>query len=356
MSTDLNQNQQNTYNSDEIDLFELIESIWKEKLLVILITAAVTAIALTYALITEPTYQASTIFFQPPANAIQSYNLGRKAADFDEYSITDIYDIFLTNLNSQQLRSEFFNEVYLPSLSVEQQQASLSALRNGFNNTLTVKQADPKGNKHLYQVTVELNDAEKAANWANLYLQKAITISKQEIEKNIATEIDTQKQFIKLKIDNLLAKAQIERQDEIIRLKEALNIAKTIGLENPSLPAGKTTEEGANYTDRNLTYLRGSKALQSQIQTLETRKDDHAFIPELRDLTAQLNLLNALTQNYQQAQVVKIDQLAQTPDSTIKPKTFLIVLIGIILGGMLGIITALIRTAIHQHKQQKTQP
>src|SRR5690554_1711526 len=272
MSTDLNQNQQNTYNSDEIDLFELIESIWKEKLLVILITAAVTAIALTYALTTEPTYQASTTFFQPPANAIQSYNLGRKAADFDEYSITDIYDIFLTNLNSQQLRSEFFNEVYLPSLSVEQQ-ASLSALRNGFNNTLTVKQADPKGNKHLYQVTVELNDAEKAANWANLYLQKAITISKQEIEKNIATEIDTQKQFIKLKIDNLLAKAKIERQDKIICLKEALNIAKAIGLENPSLPAGKTTEEGANYTDRNLTYLRGSKALQSQIQTLERSEE-----------------------------------------------------------------------------------
>lgn len=350
MSTDLNQNQQNTYNSDEIDLFELIESIWKEKLLVILITAAVTAIALTYALTTEPTYQASTTFFQPPANAIQSYNLGRKEADLKEFTVEDIYNIYLSNLQSQQLQSEFFNDIYLPSLNEEQRQAKRSALRNSFNQTLTIKQTNPKENKHLYEVSVIHHNPEQAAHWANLYVNKAVARAKQEIEADINAEVNTNKASINLKIENLLHKAQTEREDEIIRLKEALQIAKSLDLKNPSLPQGKATIEGANYIDRNLTYLRGEKALTAQIKALQERKNNHPFITDLRDQTAQLELLNALPTSFKQTQVVRVDKQALIPDTPIKPNKALIVAIGFILGGMLGVFTALVRTTIRQRK------
>src|SRR5690554_6115879 len=185
MSTDLNQTQQNTYNSDEIDLFELIESIWKEKVLIIIITALVTSLAVAYALLAKPTYQATTVFYQPTASTIQSYNFGRKEAGFAEYSISEIYSTFTTNLNSQQLRTEFFEEVYLPSLTEEQRQAPRSALLNRLNSALTVKQSNAKENNNLYEVTVQLQDPEITAQWANLYVQKAITLSKKEIENNI---------------------------------------------------------------------------------------------------------------------------------------------------------------------------
>lgn len=347
------QRQQSDFHSDEIDLFELIESIWKEKLLIIIITALATSLAVAYALITKPTYQTTTIFYQPSTSAIQDYNLGRSEAGFSEFKVSDIYDIFLTNLNSQQLRNEFFEEVYLPSLTEEEQQAKRSALLNRLNSALTVKQANAKENKDLYQIVVELQDPEIAAQWANLYLQKAIDLSKKEIATNIDAEIEKRKSSITLRLENSLEKTKAERQDEIIRLKEALRIANDIGIVNPSLPDGKSTQEGANYVDRNLTYMRGTKALKSQIEILETRKNDLAFVPDLQKLIAELNLLNALSLNFDKAEVVRIDKKALIPDTPIKPKKTLTVLVGGVLGGMLGVFAALLRTAIRQRKQNK---
>ena len=90
-------------NNDEIDLFELIEAIWKEKFLIITITTIFTLLAVAYALVATPVYQATTTFYQPSANSIQAYNLGRKEAELSEFDISGIYSVFLTNLNSQQL-------------------------------------------------------------------------------------------------------------------------------------------------------------------------------------------------------------------------------------------------------------
>ncbi len=342
--------QTSNINNDEIDLFELIEAIWKEKFLIIAITAIFTLLAVAYALVATPVYQATTTFYQPSASSIQAYNLGRKEANLEEFNIPDIYSVFLTNLNSQQLRNEFFEEVYLPSLTPEQQLAPRDRLLTSLSQTIQIKQVDPKENKFKYQISVEREDAEQAAQWANQYVQKAIVLTKQELAHDIQSELSTRKASIQLKIDSMLAKAQAERQDEIIRLKEALSIAKAIGLENPSLPAGKTTEEGANYVDRNLTYMRGSKALASQIEVLENRENDLAFVPELRDLTAQLNFLKNIILNDENTEVVKIDNVALTPETPIKPKKVQIVAIGIVLGGMLGGFAALVRIAIRQRK------
>jgi len=341
--------QQNNFHSDEIDLFELIESIWKEKILIIIITVLVTSFAVAYALVAKPTYQATTVLYNPTVSAIQSYNFGRKEVGFSEYSISEIYNTFITNLNSQQLRTQFFEEIYLPSLTKEQQRAPRSTLFDSLSSAVSVKQSNPKENKDLYEVTVQQQDPVVAAKWANLYVQMAIALSKSEILENITSEVEARKASINLSIESALAKAQAMRQDEITQLKEALNIANAIGLENPSLPDGKATQEEANY----VTYMRGSKALKSQIETLEKRKDDHAFVPGLQNLIAQLNLLNALPLNFDKAEVVKIDKTALTPDTPIKPKKRIIVMIGFVLGVMLGVFAALIRTAIRQRKQQR---
>src|SRR5690554_1345356 len=291
----------NSAYSDEIDLFEIVESLWSEKLLIILVTFLGALLSIVFALAAEPVYEATTTLQEPSSSAIQGYNLWSKAIQGGEgqavaaikgYTVIDVYNIFLRNLNSNRLRNMFFEEVYFPSLFVEEQKKPRDNLMAQLNNSLTIKQPNAKKNQYLYEVAVELSDADKAAAWANLYVQKAIALSKQEIADDIHAEIDVRKQSIALKIDNLVRKAQAERQDEIIKLKEALSIAQAIGLENPSLPAGKNTEEGANYVDRNLIYMRGSKALKSQIDVLEARKDDYAFVPELREYNARLNLLN----------------------------------------------------------------
>lgn len=48
--------------------------------------------------------------------------------------------------------------------------------------------------------------------------------------------------------------------------------------------------------------------------------------------------------------LVRIDQVAVEPTSPIKPKKSLIVALGIVLGGMLGVFAALIRSMIRKRK------
>ena len=45
--------------NDEIDLFELFESLWKEKVLIVTITFVTTLAGIGYAFSISPTYQAS---------------------------------------------------------------------------------------------------------------------------------------------------------------------------------------------------------------------------------------------------------------------------------------------------------
>ena len=55
------------YAGDEIDLFELAQLIWQEKLTVIFVTVLVTALAVAYALLAKPVYE-TEVTLLPPAN------------------------------------------------------------------------------------------------------------------------------------------------------------------------------------------------------------------------------------------------------------------------------------------------
>lgn len=49
--------------------------------------------------------------------------------------------------------------------------------------------------------------------------------------------------------------------------------------------------------------------------------------------------------------LVSLDQLATQPSRAVKPKKVMIVAVGIVLGGMLGLFAALLRSAIRKRSQ-----
>lgn len=154
--------------TDEIDLFELFQSLWKEKVLIALITLVITVVALIYALASTSIYKTQAILVPPPVFSVQGYNEGRMEA-FREVNIggekgfrgvaakpftaDDVFKMFQRKLSSLHLRTAFFEEVYIPSLSVKEQQRSRDVLLNKFNKILTVKQGDAKNNPDLYEIT-----------------------------------------------------------------------------------------------------------------------------------------------------------------------------------------------------------
>ena len=346
-------------HDDEIDLFELFQSLWQEKILIVLVTAVVTVLALIYALTATPIYQTQATLVPPPAYAVQGYNEGRMEAfrntGVKELTANEVYSIFKTNLNSSQLRNAFFEEVYLPSLSAEQQKNSRESLLKTFNKILSVKQGDPKTNPNLYQVSVELDNPDEAASWVTQYIDRATTATKLELKKNIEAEQSVRINALSSQITSLLDTAKKEREDQMNLLKEALYIAESIGLENTSPQSDKASLGGNRYIDNDLIYTRGAKTLRAQLAVLEKRSSDEPFIPGFREMNTQLELLRAYKLNDADVSVVTIDEAAEVPTAPIKPKKSLIVAVGIVLGGMLGVFAALIRSMIRKRKNASAQ-
>ena len=357
-------------HDDEIDLFELFQSLWQEKILIVLVTAVVTVLALIYALTATPIYQTQATLVPPPAYAVQGYNEGRMEAfrgvsekgkdgasdnSAKAFTVDDIFKVYLSNLNSLQLRNSFFEEVYLPSLSAEQQKNSRESLLKTFNKILSVKQGDPKTNPNLYQVSVELDNPDEAASWVTQYIDRATTATKLELKKNIEAEQSVRINALSSQITSLLDTAKKEREDQMNLLKEALYIAESIGLENASPQSDKASLGGNRYIDNDLIYTRGAKTLRAQLAVLEKRSSDEPFIPGFREMNTQLELLRAYKLNDADVSVVTIDEAAEVPTAPIKPKKSLIVAVGIVLGGMLGVFAALIRSMIRKRKNASAQ-
>jgi chain length determinant protein (polysaccharide antigen chain regulator) len=212
-----------------------------------------------------------------------------------------------------------------------------------FNEILTVKAPDIKNKPDLYDVMVEHHSPELAADWANLYVNMAAKKTEQDMQDNVLTEIETKTQVIERQIDALRITAQKRREDRIVRLRDALVVAEAINLDSPSVI---TSSDGdlSPFVDGNLMYMRGAKAIRAELAVLEIRENDDPFISELRDLENQLNFLKEIDVNPDDVSVFTLDGSAAVPETPIKPKKSIIIAVGLIVGCMLGVSIALIRS------------
>lgn len=101
-----------------------------------------------------------------------------------------------------------------------------------------------------------------------------------------------------------------------------------------------------------MEYMRGSKAIDAELSVLKNRQKDDPFIAGLRDIQEQVEYLKSIKIDPELVKVVRVDQSAQVPTSPIKPNKKLIVAVALVLGGMLGVFIALIRSAIKKRRAQ----
>ncbi|WP_178114856.1 LPS O-antigen chain length determinant protein WzzB [Pseudomonas saliphila] len=337
----------------EIDLFELCGNLWKEKGLIAAFTILGAVLAIAYALLATPIYKTEATVIPPRQSDIAAFNLGRLSvqAGLIEYTTDQVYAVFKRNLFSASLRNTFFEQHYLPYLGIDAAQGEAVArdgLLRSFDQILTVSQPDQRGRPDFYEVAVELEDPKLAAAWANQYVDLAAESATQEMAENVSSEISNRSRVAEAGISGLRALAQQQRQDHIARLREALGIASTLGIEDPQVTVGRSfaDSELAAFVEGDLMYMRGTRALQAELQMLESRENDDPFIPQLRDLESQLAMLRDISVDKEAVAVFTLDGTAEVPETPIKPKKPLIAVLGTLLGGMLGVGIALLRIAL----------
>jgi chain length determinant protein (polysaccharide antigen chain regulator) len=332
-----------TQGSDEINLFELIESLWAQKLLIICVALVATLAAAAYVYFSKPIYEAR-IYLQPPTlNGIADFNYGRtKDAGLIPFTIKDVYEVFTRHLQSESLRRTFFNEVYLPSLPAAERSGSQDVLYANFLKVLTIGPPN-KEQPDRYSVIVEGEDPVQVTDWVKNFAEKAGAAAEKEMISNATREAEVRARNLGQQVNTLQEVESQIRQDSITRLREALAVAEAIGLQDPPIISGNLSAEVSAGMDGQLTYMRGSKALKAEIQNLENRKSDDPFIEKLRALQIKQSFYADLQVSPETVSVYRQDGPIDRPDRPIKPKKSLIILLGLVLGIMLGFMIALVR-------------
>ena len=184
------------------------------------------------------------------------------------------------------------------------------------------------------------------------------------------------------------------RDNRIAQLDEAARIAKALGIVKPTTPSSlgeveRMTQGSVIRTEVNNQqiplYFMGSEALEAERDTLRQRRSDDFTEPRIAQIAKELQLLannrqvevlkkrenedlflkglanwreeaahlRSLQIDVPNLKLVSIDQVALEPLRPIKPKKALIVALGLVLGGMLGVFVALLRSMLRKAPSQK---
>lgn len=186
----------------------------------------------------------------------------------------------------------------------------------------------------------------------------------------------------------LRGELRTKRLNRITLLDEAIAIAKSLGITKPTNPTslgntGEALVQGnvfrtevisqqfplhfmgteALEAERNILLKRRSDdhtepkiaTIQSKLEMLEhnrkieimqKRQNEDLFLAQLAEMRQETARLKSIKLDLDELNLVRIDQPAIMPLSPVKPKKLLILAIGIVLGGMLGVFAALVRTMI----------
>jgi LPS O-antigen subunit length determinant protein (WzzB/FepE family) len=192
----------------------------------------------------------------------------------------------------------------------------------------------------------------------------------------------------------LRTKAQKLRADRIQQLEEALAIAQELGLEDPQsveLSARSlNVSEAARAPSINLAvsggqeYLKGTRLISAELAAFKSRTSEDAFTPEVRELEAELALLEsnpriellkardnplafvdrarelrasierlerAAQRDFSSVQFMQLDQPAVVPTRPIRPRRSVIMVAALFTGLMLGVLVALVMNATEARRR-----
>ncbi len=306
--------------------------------------------------------------------------------------------------NKDQIFEELFNKqlVVKQDLKKKAQQAFVSISYDGKDPELIAKMVNDYI-KYVHDKTLEefltlvrRNIRTKKQDLEDVIIQSKKRVIAQRRQDEIARLIEADK-IARLelleRIKVLKERTEQKRQDRMVQLEEALVIAKKLDIVDPIDSWSELNNVKDQVTNKvsinNKTlpeYTRGSKALQAELQALKSRTsndpftpglreleeqlqrleqnsrvevlkvrtNDEPFIADLRDLKEQVAKLKNIKINEAKIKAASFDQMAVVPESPIKPKRKLIVIISFVLAFMLSIFLAFFLNFIQSSRTEET--
>lgn len=327
--------------SNDIDLSRVFDILWVYKWLIIAVTILVTSLFAAYAFMASPVYEAKLYISPPTIDNVANLNYGRNG-ELKPFSVDDVYKVFLRNLQSQALRQSFYRDVYVPNFRARNPSDAVPESYDRFSSRVSVASLD-KDPVGRWSLGIQDSDPETVTNWVSLYAAKAAQLAQAEVVSNATKEASVISRNLKLQINNLREAGKKLREDTIFRISEALAVAKATGLEKSVVFVGAGSSELAGDMVGGSAYMRGTTALQAELENLNQRESNDPFIPGLRQLQTSYEFYKGIELDDYKITVYRQDGEVQMPVSPIKPKKIMIIVLGMVLGGLLGVLIALAR-------------
>lgn len=405
---------------NEVDLFDLIERLWRDRWLIISISAITLILGTAYAFLTPPIYKASVQIQKPASHTILPLNT---LYSLDSLTPTSLTDHYLQILNSNEYKLLFLDsadEEVLASFAKKQSKLQrLRALNSAIQlhvpetkkitaaSTSSISfEANTTALAHMAlanytQLAVDYLSDTLATSFINAQQEKlnhihqqihAIEITEAQKRQSLIKQLEERYDLEMIKLQDQLKASKYfydaRLKDHITRLEQALAIAQALEIKEPKslTPLHGQVRGYLNTTDidseSNPLYLRGSRFLNAEInemkgrlgnsypdirvrelesrlielaanreaEMLKARQNDADFSEEIASLKGQLIELE------NQAFPAKLDLKfingdIMTDPTPVKPQRIMIVALSLMLGGILGIFTCLIRDAIRTRRQ-----
>ena len=403
---------------DNHNILETIRVRWRTLVLISAISACVAAL---YLVLVTPVYRATIDFIPPTARDINGLTL--LEVGVNNYNESDVFQFFKTQLAFTHIQTDFLkkklNAIINESSKIEYIKTSgegknrktgdwsmkktihwfidpdsnkRTIYKYNYNNLRISTIKDPE-NYDVLQLQVDWRNPVEASEIANRYAEFVNDELSTSLIENITIDLENSIENISSNIAFKRQVAQMVRDNQILILQEAAQVAESLGYYDPVthtanntliqitppeefylnsgtlgqdpakllqtrhyLPmyqTGSITRSGGISTQGSTSplYFRGAKALNAEIIVLNNRSSDDPYIPELMTLVKQKEWLTSLLVKDKKARVIGDYEPSYPNTKQVYPKPLLVLIIATLIGIILGMITILAMQVISEKAQ-----
>ncbi|HCG79473.1 MAG TPA: hypothetical protein DE015_09735 [Oceanospirillales bacterium] len=375
----MTENMNHQSHEDEIDLFDLVDDIRDKWYWLVGSLLAGIALAMAYVMTATPEYQTeATITEAAPlellpfsqaalrnrltlsasVKGVQNNGVGDEPVSLTDEAVFELdaeaaFSSARSVLRSASTRKAFYNfllsqpdEELLPLISSQ----ALTEEQNLANFLTRFSFSDPgKGDTDTY-LTVKFklgSNAELARDVLNDYIAYALILHEKRVRDEFERKVYAELELYQTWVDNFRRVYESEKARQIARLEEAAQIAASIGQKKPFY----NTNDVVVSSEPPL-YMMGEQALRQEAELLRKRSDspsEDIFVSGLSVVKNSIATLEAIVVDWNEVELVDVDQPALLPLKPAKPKKLLVVALGVVGGAMFGLLAALIAAASARH-------
>ena len=369
--------QQTTYNNDEIDLFDLLETIWQSKWFIITVTVACIILAGAYAFTAKEQWTSSAQVRVPEPSQLENYlnleeayyrygmldltldpskpSMSSPATLDVEASLANAFTIFSTSLFAIDERLQALNNsTYYQKLAqdLEDEVAQRRLLNDMASADFNVAEAI-KNNRSIYNVQFSAESQSDAQNTLVEILEHINDNSLKLLYERLESRINNRILFLETRGAQLKSNSDQERENRLLELEQALQIARAAGVTDYTGNSPVMGNSIIDLKDSQMLFMLGENYLQAQLQTLSNTPT--IYPPSYYEIEHNADNLKSLLGAETQGEMFVYTQTPQLPLSKDKPRKALILVLGAVLGGVIGTFIVLIRSALRNRRALQSQ-